>query len=91
MDIPSLESRKDKDEVGLQLADCIASAIYRAVDEDWFGEVKTQYLADLCGKFISLDGVIRDYGFKLLPDQLNFPTSPAQKTSFRWVGYNLRQ
>lgn len=90
LDIPSLESKKDKDEVGLQIADCVASAIYRAIDENWFGKIEPQYLADLSGKFIRIDGLIRDYGFKLLPSQLNFPTSENQKLAFKFVGYSLR-
>jgi hypothetical protein len=90
LDIPSIESKKDKDETGLQIADCVASAIYRSIDENWFGKVQTEYLADLAPKFIKLKNLTRDYGFKLLPDQLNFPTSYDQKISFRYVGYELK-
>jgi hypothetical protein len=90
LDIPSVESKKDKDEIGLQIADCVASAIYRAIDESWFGVIEPQYLVDLSGRFIKLDNVVRDYGFKLLPDNLNFPTSENQKLAFKSVGYNLK-
>jgi hypothetical protein len=90
LDIPSIESKKDKDEVGLQIADCVASSIYRSIDENWFGSIEPQYLVDLSERFIKSDSTVRDYGFKLLPDQLNFPTSSQQKAALRCVGYNLR-
>jgi len=87
VDIPSVGSSKHQNEVGLQIADCVASAIFRSLDENWFGKAEPRFLEALAPRFISLDKTVRDYGFKLLPDQLNFPVSKDQKAALRHVGY----
>lgn len=87
VDIPDIDSRKDKDEAGLQIADCAASAIYRALDESWFGDVRPDYLETLRDRFIRNSTTPRDYGFKLLPDNFRAPLSEAQRRGLRSVGY----
>lgn len=87
VDISDIDSRKDKDEAGLQIADCAASAIYRALDESWFGDVRPKYLEILRDKFIRNSSTPWDYGFKLLPDNFRAPLSEAQRQGLKSIGY----
>jgi hypothetical protein len=87
VDISDIDSLKDKDEAGLQIADCAASAIYRALDESWFGDVTPKYLDILRDRFIRSNTTPRDYGFKLLPDNFRAPLSEAQQLGLKSVGY----
>lgn len=89
VDCKSIESRRNRDETGLQIADCAASAIYRSLDESWFGDCRPEYLELLSGKFIRKGGSPRDYGFKLLPDGFRGPVSVRQKRALKAVGYRL--
>jgi hypothetical protein len=89
VDIKSIEGRRNRDEVGLQIADCAASAIYRSLDESWFGDCRPEYLELLSGKFIRKAVSPRDYGFKLLPDGFRGPVSACQERAFKAVGYRL--
>lgn len=89
LDVFDIDSRKHKDEVGLQIADCAASAIYRSIDETWFGDVKSIYLEVLSKKFARLGTSPRDYGFKLLPDGFRGPVSIDQRRGLLSVGYRL--
>jgi hypothetical protein len=89
VDILNIDSRKDKDEIGLQIADCAASAIYRSLDESWFGNVTPRYLELLSDRFIRSNGSPRDYGFKLLPDNFRAPLSNDQRQALDAVGYSL--
>jgi hypothetical protein len=87
VDISDIDSLKDKDEAGLQIADCAASAIYRALDESWFGNVTPKYLDILSDRFIRNTRTPREYGFKLLPDNFRAPLSDAQRQGLKSVGY----
>ena len=64
-----LRSAKAKEESGLEFADCIASAIYRSLDENWFGSASPEFLQVLSAKFLRPVGAKspKGYGFKLLP------------------------
>lgn len=87
VDISAIDSRKDKDEIGLQIADCAASAIYRSLDESWFGSVTPEYLELLSNKFIRTNTTPWEYGFKLLPDLFREPLSAKQRLGLKTVGY----
>lgn len=87
--LSGIESCRPKNEIGLQVADCAASAIFRALDENWFGEARPSYLQELSTRFIATGGTPRDYGFKLLPDGFAGPVSFDQKVALRAVGYKL--
>lgn len=84
-----IKSRKDKDEVGLQIADCAASAIFRSLDQSWFGNVDPVYLERLSKKFARIGSTPRDYGFKLLPDDFRAPLSASQRLGLHSVGYRI--
>ncbi|MGJ4955097.1 DUF3800 domain-containing protein [Bradyrhizobium sp. HKCCYLRH2015] len=91
VDLRSIVGRKNRDEPGLQIADCAGSAIFRALDESWFGDGRPEYLEMLSGKFIHIGSAPpRGYGFKLLPDGFRGPTSANQKRALNAVGYKLR-
>ena len=87
VNIFDIDSRKHKDEVGLQIADCAASAIYRSLDKSWFGNVTPQYLWLLKDRFIRLKATPWDYGFKLLPDNFRASLSRHQRKGLMSVGY----
>lgn len=90
VDIFSIESQKDKDAVGLQIADCAASAIFRSFDEAWFGSVEPLFIQLLKDKFIRSTAGCWDYGFKFLPDNYSGPLSPQQEAALRAIGYKRR-
>jgi hypothetical protein len=87
VDIPGIEGRKDKEEIGLQIADCAASGIYRSLDESWFGNATPKYLEFLSKRFIRIDTTPWDYGFKLLPDNFGARLSEDQRQGLISVGY----
>jgi hypothetical protein len=60
----NVESARAKNEPGLQFADCVASAVYKAIDQDWFGEVTPSFIEALAPRFIRQGMSPRDYGFK---------------------------
>jgi hypothetical protein len=74
---------------GLQLADCLASGIFRAVDENWFGDVRADYIRKIRPLFINKGGDCRDYGFKLMPDDFNGPMSRNQQIALKAAGYKF--
>lgn len=80
---------KSKAEIGLQFADCIASAIHKSVDENWYGSAQSEFVKLLRPHFIAQNGVVRDFGFKLLPDGFSGPASSNQRASLRIVGYDM--
>lgn len=80
---------RPKNEPGLQFADCVASAIFRSIDEDWFGKVSPEYMEALSPLFIRRGTAVRDYGYKLLPDGFNGPLSKNQIGSLKAVGYTF--
>lgn len=82
----NVESRKHKDEVGLQIADCAASAVFRSLDQAWFGDVRS-YMHLLEPRLIRNTATPWDYGFKLLPDNFHGPLSGDQLLNLRRVGY----
>lgn len=91
VDLKSIAGRKNRDEPGLQIADCAASAIFRALDESWFGDSRPEYLELLGDKFIHNGSLPpADYGFKLLPDGFRGPLSVDQRRALHAVGYKLR-
>lgn len=87
VDIFDIDSRKHKDEIGLQIADCAASAIFRALDKSWFGKATPRYLQTLQNRFIRLNAIPWNYGFKLLPDNFRAPLSEDQRQGLASVGY----
>lgn len=78
-------------EPALQVADCVASAIYRAVDEDRFGTVRPEFLEALAPRFLrpSATGSPEGYGFMLLPGVFEAPTSEDQRRGLRAAGIGL--
>ncbi len=89
IDIGSLAAMRSHQHPGLQIADCVASAMYQAIDDTNFREIKPQYILKLKPKFIDIDGVIKGFGFKLLPDDFRGPISDRQKEALRAVGYRF--
>lgn len=85
----AIESRRAKNEPGLQFADCIASAIHRSIDEDWYGTSEPEHVELLASRFLHRDKTPRDYGFKLLPDGFRGPASHRQRRTLKTVGYYL--
>lgn len=51
-----VRAEKAKDVPGLQFADCVAGAVYRAVDENWFGNTVPEYLELLGPRFLKAAG-----------------------------------
>jgi hypothetical protein len=89
IDVFDMGSRRPREVVGLQIADCAASAIFRALDETWFGNAKPGYLELLREKFVRNASTPRDYGFKLLPDNFNAPLSDDQRRALLFDGYRI--
>jgi hypothetical protein len=85
----AIEWSRGKSEPGLQVADCVASAVFRAIDEDWFGAAEPGFLETLSPRFIREGTSPRDYGFKLLPDSFEGPLSTSQKKGLRAVGHHF--
>ena len=85
-----LRSAKAKEESGLEFADCIASAIYRSLDESWFGTASPQFLQTLSPTFLRPVGanIPRGYGFKLLQLKFRAPVSATQIEALQAVGYD---
>lgn len=86
-----LRAVKAKDEPGLQIADCVASAIYRSLDEENFGSVVPELLEVLAPRFLRRLGATspKGHGFKLLPLKFQAPLSPSQVRSLAAVGYRF--
>jgi hypothetical protein len=86
-----IRAEKAKDALGLQFADCVASAVYRAVDDDWFGETKPEYLQILAPRFLRGAGAetARGHGFKLLPQPFSAPLTSGQRKGLSAVGYTF--
>ncbi|MBS7702688.1 DUF3800 domain-containing protein [Chelatococcus asaccharovorans] len=89
VDIDGITSDRPKNEPGLQIADCVASAIFQAIDEDNFKVVQPAYLQALSPRFIRKNGTPREFGFKLIPDGFVGPLSPKQQQSLVAVGYRF--
>jgi hypothetical protein len=53
----------------LQIADCITSALFAALEEDEYGDVETSYISLLIDHFYRRNGNIESYGLKLLPKE----------------------
>lgn len=87
VDPSSIESARAKAEPGLQFADCVASAIYRAVDEDWFGVPSPGLLEDLAPRFLRDGATPFGYGFTLLPERFQGPLTTQQERGLRAVGF----
>lgn len=85
-----LRSAKAKEESGLEFADCIASAIYRSLDENWFGNPAPPFLQTLSAKFLHPVGTKspKGYGFKLLPRPFGAQLSSTQADALGAVGYD---
>lgn len=89
-----ITSARARAECGLQFADCVASSIFRAVDEDRFGDdVMPEFLEELSPRFLRASGnsTPAGYGFKLLPDPFpgpaQIPLTDRQARSLAAVGY----
>lgn len=87
---PSLiDGKRAREEPLLQIADCVASAVYGAIDEDWLKHISPEYIEIIAPRFACQASSPKGYGFSLLPTQFSAPLSPAQKRSLRAVGYRL--
>lgn len=84
-----IRSQRAKNDDGLQAVDCVASAIYGAIDENWLGSVVPERLSNLSPKFLRPAGrrSPAGYGFKLLPVKFDVPLTRNQKQSLHSVGY----
>lgn len=90
VDPSSIDHVRDRAEPLLQIADCVASAVYKAVDEDWFGVAEPAFLEILAPRFIDLGrGNPFGHGFKLLPDGFEGPLSASQQRGLRAVGFRM--
>jgi hypothetical protein len=71
----------------------VASAVYRAIDENWFGTTAPEYLELLGPKFLKGVGAETAYGhgFKLLPKNFNAPLSTGQRRALEAVGYAFEE
>lgn len=87
----AVRAERARDVPGLQFADCVASAVYRAIDENWFGKTIPEYLELLAPKFLKGAGAktAQGHGFKLLPMTFRAPLTTNQKRALRAVGYFL--
>ncbi len=91
VDPSSIDHARARAEPLLQIADCVASAVYKAIDEDWFGSVEPAFLESLAPRFIDLGrGATFGHGFKLLPDGYRGPLSVNQERGLRAVGFRSR-
>jgi hypothetical protein len=88
-----VRAEKAKGVPGLQFADCVASAIYRAMDDDWFGDTTPEYLELLGPRFLrsASTGTARGHGFKLLPKDFDIPLTVKQRKALEVVGYRFGQ
>ncbi|WP_191970244.1 DUF3800 domain-containing protein [Methylobacterium planeticum] len=86
-----LEMTRAKAEPALQIADCVASAVYRALDEDRFGTVRPELLEIMAPRLLrpALTMSPEAYGFKLLPDGFKGPASADQRRGLQAVGIFL--
>ncbi|HET7444875.1 MAG TPA: DUF3800 domain-containing protein [Solirubrobacterales bacterium] len=58
----------------LQLADTSASALFRAIEPDAFGNTEDRYLRELSGKLYRCgDGKVTSYGLKVFPSKVCHP------------------
>lgn len=89
VDPSGLISLRGASEAGLQFADCVASAVFRALDQDHFGTAVPAYLEALAPRFVKLGATPEGHGFKLLPDGFRGPLSDAQRRGLRAVGVRL--
>lgn len=61
----------------LQLADTTASALFRAVEPDGFGNTERRYLRELAPKLYRRDGgIVTSYGLKVFPGEMAEPGAP---------------
>jgi hypothetical protein len=90
VDPSAIESLRAKGEPGLQFADCVASAIFKAVDADWFGDAAPHFLERLAPRFLGRGRTAFGYGFKLLPDGFAGPLCREQEQGLMAVGYRPR-
>lgn len=90
VDPNAISSERAKSEPGLQFADCVASALYRAIDEDWFGRVNPEYLEQLAPRFVRAGHTPADYGFKFLPVDYKGPLSADQRRGLLAVGERMQ-
>lgn len=90
VDIGGITSNIARREPGLQIADCVASAIAKSLDEDKYGDIKPEFASLLSRKHIRKNGTPFDFGFKLLPDNFNVPLSDKQAMSLAAFGYRAR-
>jgi hypothetical protein len=86
-----VRAEKGKNEDGLQLADCVVSAVYRALDEDHFGTTVPEFLEVMAPKFLRKVGAgsPKGHGFKLLPLGFEAPLSDAQRRALAAVSYTF--
>lgn len=86
-----LEIHKHRDRAGLQLADCVASAFFKAVDIYDTGNCDPSF-AKLLDSRMGRDsdtqnGLVSGYGLKLMPSMKKADLEPAQKEIFYYYGY----
>lgn len=91
MDRELLEIHSHKDRAGLQLADCVASAFFKAVDIYDTGACDPSF-AKLLEPRMGRDrdtqnGLVSGYGLKLMPSMNMANLEPAQKEIFHHYGY----
>ena len=90
VDPMAVVSARPKTTPGLQLADCAASGIHRAIDEDWYGCARPDYLEALVPRLLQREGSAKNFGFTLLPENFSGPLSDTQRKALALVGYRLR-
>jgi len=80
---------------GLQLADVVASAFFKACDIYQTGKIDTQFAQLLCERMArdpdKRDGMLHGYGVKLMPKWNIAKLEPSQQEIFRYYGYPSRQ
>ena len=80
------------DVAGLQLADLVAGAFSRAVDEDRFGLCERRYVENLMPRIARRRSQIASFGVTGLPWELSrAPLSTEQQQLFRICGYGRRK
>lgn len=90
VDPSSIESARARAFPGLQVADCVASAVFSALDEDWFGGCTPEFLEALAPRFLRSGGTPVRHGFILLPVRdFTAPLSADQRRALRAVGYDF--
>ncbi len=81
------EVHNHKDRAGLQLADIVAGAFYKACDKYHTGQCDPDFAKLLEPRMARSDGLISGYGLKLMPSLTKANLLEEQEEIFKFYGY----